>query len=105
MTNRNFELKIGKGTEKFSIPEAQLLYELVGENQSPPKDLAIAYRYALDHPIDSPPLSEIVNPGETVAIAVSDITRVWQHNELTLPILIDHLNESEIGRASCRERV
>ncbi len=96
MTNRNFELKIGKGTEKFSIPEAQLLYELVGENQSPPKDLAAAYRYALDHPIDSPPLSEIVNPGETVAIAVSDITRVWQHNELTLPILIDHLNESGI---------
>ena len=97
MSNREFELKIGKGTEKFSIPDEQLLYELVGENQAPPEDLAAAYRYALDHPIDSPPLSEIVNPGETVAIAVSDITRVWQHNELTLPILIDHLNEAGIA--------
>jgi lactate racemase len=97
MANRHFALKIGKGTEKFTIPETQILYELVGENLAPPEDLAAAYRYALDHPIDSPPLREIVNPGETVAIAVSDITRVWQHNELTLPILIDHLNAAGIA--------
>ena len=97
MTDRHFELKIGKGAQTFSIPEEQLLYELIGKNNAPPEDLTAAYRYALDHPIDSPPLSEIVNPGETVAIAVSDITRVWQHNELTLPILIDYLNEAGIA--------
>ena len=97
MTGRHFELKIGKGTASFSIPREQLLYELVGENRAPPADLATAYRYALAHPIDSPPLSEIVNPGETIAITVSDITRVWQHNELTLPILIDYLNEAGIA--------
>jgi nickel-dependent lactate racemase len=97
MTDRHFELKIGKGTTGFSIPQEQLLYELIGENITPSKDLASAYGYALDHPIDSPPLKEIVNPGETIAIAVSDITRVWQHNELTLPILIDYLNEAGIA--------
>ncbi len=97
MTNKHFELKIGKRTESFSIPAEQLLYELMGKNRTPPEDLATAYRYALAHPIDSPPLSEMVNPGETVAIAVSDITRVWQHNELTLPILIDYLNEAGIA--------
>ncbi len=97
MKERRFELNIGKGTEKFSIPEEQLLYELLGENQAPPEDLSIAYRYALANPIDSPPLAEIINPGETVAIAVSDITRVWQHNELTLPILIDTLNKAGIA--------
>ena len=68
MADRYFELKIGKGTEKFSIPEKQLLYELVGKNQPPPEDLAAAYGHALDHPIDSPPLGEIVKPGETVCI-------------------------------------
>lgn len=93
----HFKLKIGKGTAKFSIPTEQLLYEIVGENRTPPEDLAAAYGYALDHPIDSPPLKEIVTPGETIAIAVSDITRVWQHNELTLPILIDYLNEAGIA--------
>ena len=97
MPDRHFELKIGKGTAHFSIPEEQLLYELLGKNLTPPKDLASAYMYALDHPTDSPPLREIVNPGETVAIAVSDITRVWQHNELTLPILIDYLNQAGIA--------
>ncbi len=82
MASREFELKIGKGTAKFSIPAEHLLYELVGENIAPPEDLEEAYRHALAYPIDSPPLSEIVNPGETVVIAGSDITRVWQHNEL-----------------------
>lgn len=97
MTNRQFELKIGKTTARFSIPKDQILYELVGENLAPPEDLAAAYRHALAYPIDSPPLAEIVNPGETVAITVSDITRGWQHNELTLPILIDALNETGIA--------
>ncbi len=92
----HFELKIGKGTSKFSIPTEQLLYEITGKNRTPPEDLAAAYEYALDHPIDSPPLKEIVNPGETIAIAVSDITRVWQHNELTLPILANYLNKAGI---------
>lgn len=97
MASREFELKIGKDVAKFSIPAEHLLYELVGENIPPPEDLETAYRHALAHPIDSPPLSEIVNPGETVAIAVSDITRVWQHNELTLPVLIDALNKAGIA--------
>ena len=89
MKNIEFTLKIGKGTTSFSIPEAQLLYQLVGRNRKPPENLAAAYRNALDHPIDSPPLKEIVKPGQTVAITVSDITRGWQRNQLTLPILID----------------
>ncbi len=96
MADRHFELKIGRGAEQFSIPENQLLYELKGNNLAPPENLESAYQHALAHPIDSPPLSEIVNPGETVAIAVSDITRAWQHNELTLPILINTLNQAGI---------
>ena len=91
MTGRHFELKIGKGTASFSIPREQLLYELVGENRAPPADLATAYRYALAHPIDSPPLSEIVNPGETIAITVSDIT-----------IQIGNYIDNEVGFEKCR---
>ncbi len=97
MKNIDFTLKIGKGTTSFSIPESQVLYQLVGRNRKPPENLAAAYRNALDHPIDSPPLNEIVKPGQTVAITVSDITRGWQRNDLTLPILIDYLNEAGIA--------
>jgi nickel-dependent lactate racemase len=78
------------------FPENHLLYNLVGRNVEPPADLAGAYRRALDHPIDSPPLSELVKPGETVVITVSDITRAWQRNDLTLPVLVNYLNEAGI---------
>jgi nickel-dependent lactate racemase len=97
MQQKSFTLKIGKGTTAFSIPEAQLLYELVGRNRQAPQNLAEAYRHALAHPIDSPPLGEIVKPGERLAITVSDITRGWQRNDLTLPILIDYLNEAGVA--------
>lgn len=97
MENKEFTLKIGKGSTTFSIPTEQLLYNLVGRNLKPPENLTAAYLKALDNPIDSPPLKEIVNPGETVVIAVSDITRGWQRNDLTLPVLIDYLNQAGIA--------
>lgn len=96
MKNVDFTLNIGKGTVNCAIPEEQLLYNLVGENIAPPEDLKSAYIAALDNPIDSPPLRELVNPGEKIAITVSDITRGWQRNHLTLPILIDYLGEAGI---------
>lgn len=96
MDSSDFTLKIGKGTTSFSIPAEQLLYNLVGCNRKAPEDLTAAYLNALNNPIDSPPLKEIVNPGEKVAITVSDITRAWQRNHLTLPVLIDYLNEAGI---------
>lgn len=96
MADRQFTLKYGKGTMSFSLPEADLRDVLKGQNRQPPADLASAYRQALDHPIDSPPLKELVRPGETVAITVSDITRGWQRNDRVLPVLIDTLNEAGI---------
>lgn len=93
----DFTLKIGKETTTFSLAREQLLYNLVGCNRKPPEDLTKTYIEALDNPIDSPPLKEIVKPGETVAIAVSDITRAWQKNHLTLPVLINYLNDAGIA--------
>jgi nickel-dependent lactate racemase len=97
MADKAFSLGYGKGQMAFAIPETHLLYELVGRNPRPPADLAAAYRHALEHPVDSPPLREIIRPGETVAITVSDITRGWQRNPLTLPILVDCLNEAGVS--------
>jgi nickel-dependent lactate racemase len=97
METKRFALKYGKGTVAFDLPAAHLLVELTGVNRRPPADLAAAYREALAHPIDSPPLAEIVKPGEKVAITVSDITRGWQRNDRTLPILVDVLNEAGVA--------
>ncbi len=101
MENVDFTLNIGKEAVTFSLLKEQVLYHLQGRNRRPPEDLKKAYLHALDHPIDCPPLKEIVNAGEKVAITVSDITRGWQRNNQTLPVLIDYLvaagiNEEDI---------
>ena len=41
--------------------------------------------HALDHPIDAPPLKEIVKPNDTVAITVSDITSIPKGREKRKP--------------------
>ena len=100
MAIRDFQLKYGKGIVSFKIPQEEILYELKGKDYPALPDLQKAYRHALDHPIDSPPLREIVKPGEKVVVTVSDITRGWQRNDQVLPILIETLNEAGIPDAN-----
>jgi nickel-dependent lactate racemase len=97
MAGKNFILKYGKGEVAFSVPEEQLLYELTGRERKAPTDLPAAYRHALDHPIDSPPLKELLKPGNKVAIMVSDITRGWQRNAEVLPLLLEYLQAAGIS--------
>ncbi len=97
METRKFSLRFGKGTAVFRIPEEHLLYEVIGNNRPALPDLAGAYLHALDHPIDAPPLKEIIKPSDTVAITVSDITRSWQKNDSTLALLIEYLNEAGVA--------
>ncbi len=52
-------------------------------------------RRALTHPIASPPLAEMVSPGERVVIVTSDITR-YTCSEIYLPILVEELNRCGI---------
>ncbi len=95
MALRRFTLKYGKGTVSFGLPEEQVLCEVLG-SAYPEADLEKAYRHALDHPTDAPPLRELARPGERVTITVSDITRAWQRNDLTLPILLETLNAAGV---------
>jgi lactate racemase len=100
MAFRDFQLKYGKGIVSFKIPQEEILYELQGKNYPALADLQGAYSQALDHPIDAPPLREIVKPGEKVVVTVSDITRGWQKNDQVLPVLIETLNNAGIPDAN-----
>jgi nickel-dependent lactate racemase len=93
---RRFELRYGKGSLGLEIDAPELLGVITGCAHPAVPDLSRAYREALDHPIDAPPLRELVRPGERVAVAVSDITRVWQRNDLTLPVLLETLNAAGV---------
>jgi nickel-dependent lactate racemase len=54
-----------------------------------------AVQSALDHPIGTPPLREVVHPGERVAIIVNDITRLTR-TDMLLPPIVNTLNAAGI---------
>ncbi|MDU2063879.1 MAG: nickel-dependent lactate racemase [Sporomusaceae bacterium] len=96
MSDKTFFLKYGKEEMSLTIPEKQLICEVLGKEYPPLTDVVTAVRQAIRQPIDAPPLREIVKPGEKVVLTVSDITRAWQRMDLILPVLLAELNEAGI---------
>ena len=92
---KTFEFGYGKGTQKVDLPEEHIIYDLHGKEVAVEKDIAAAALTALRNPIDSKPLSEIVKPGEKVAIVVSDETRLCYTDQF-LPVIVKELNEQGI---------
>jgi nickel-dependent lactate racemase len=87
------ELSFRYGSESRTL---RLAPELACETllpQSLPtlEDPVSAIRAALADPIGTPPLREIIHPGERVAILVNDITRLV-HSEVFLPVIVDEIN-------------
>ncbi len=66
-------LKYGRGERPFRFDESRFDILSATEDKPPLSDIEIGER--LDSPIDSPPLEDIVKPGETVLIVVPDATR------------------------------
>ena len=100
MAFRSFSLRYGKSQVSFELPEDQISTVITGKEVKAIDNLEDTYLHSLDHPIDSAPLRYMVKPGETVAVAVSDITRVWQKNDQTLPLLLNYLNDAGIPDAN-----
>lgn len=80
-------LAFGSDTLEFDLPGADLLQVPEPKSTTPPQDLIDS---ALRNPIGSPPLEQLVRPGEKVAIVTSDITR-YTGSEFYLPLLFDRL--------------
>jgi len=89
-------MKYGRGEVVFSLPAGQIYFEVVGKDYPAVSDIPGAIRTALERPIDSPPLKEMLHPTDKVAIAVSDITRSWQRMDLVLPTLLDTISETGV---------
>lgn len=90
------KLKYGKEYVKFELPEENLM-EIVEPNEFTKlgtEDEII--KHALENPIASARLRELVKPGETVCIVISDITRSWQKMSKYLPYIVDELNSAGI---------
>ena len=91
------ELGFGAGVQSLNIPDQNLLgvltpnpveKNLTGENE---------VRRALENPIGTPPLKEIVKAGEKIAIITSDITRPMPTYKV-MPALLDELYAAGIRK-------
>ena len=90
-------MKFGKESFPVTLPPERILGELEPNQVDLPKRTPAEHiRFALDHPIDSPSLKELVKPGETVCIVISDVTRRWQSPETYLPVLVQELEDAGI---------
>ncbi|EFC90890.1 conserved hypothetical protein [Dethiosulfovibrio peptidovorans DSM 11002] len=86
-----FTLAYGKGELPLGLPE-NLKLESVLEPPTP-RDVSEEEIIldGLENPIDSPRLRDLLSPGETVCVVVSDVTRAWQRMSVYLPFLVDEI--------------
>ncbi|MGP1521800.1 MAG: nickel-dependent lactate racemase [Treponema sp.] len=71
----NIELGFGNGIQMLEVPDANVSEILVPNEIDFSLSAEEAVRRALENPIGSPRLRDIVKPGEKIAIVTSDITR------------------------------
>ena len=82
------KLKYGSTTLKA---QSSWDYQQLVPEKLPTGDAGRLVARALERPIGSPSLEQIVRPGESVVIVTSDITR-YTGSEIYLPLLVDELN-------------
>lgn len=91
------QCRFGPETIPVRFPEAWPVETLVSPGLNPRGTDLELVESALDNPIGSPRLGEIVGPGEEAVIVVSDLSRVWHRPAAFLPSLLGRLNRAGIG--------
>jgi nickel-dependent lactate racemase len=93
---KTVKMKLGNGYVAVSVPEENFLGMVVKDiapSEMTEEDVILE---ALAHPIGTPRLKEIVKPGNTVCIVISDVTRAWQRMSVYLPFVVKELNEAGV---------
>ena len=89
-----YTFKYGTGTLDFDYPAEDVINVLEPSViELPDMTEEEIIRNAIENPIGSPKLEEIIKPGETVCIGIPDITRNWAKPKLVCQILIEKLEK------------
>jgi nickel-dependent lactate racemase len=83
------ELPYGRGALKARVPDANLQGVLLPKQSAAPPDEAVLLREALDNPIGTARLRELVQPGQKVVVVTSDLTRPCPSERLLPPLLAE----------------
>jgi Uncharacterized conserved protein len=93
------------GDKEFSVQlgNGLIAAELHSNMVALPRKSALEHiNEALDNPIGSPRLEEMLKPGQTVCLVVPDSTRLWQSPSVYVPAVVARLNKCGIRDADIR---
>jgi nickel-dependent lactate racemase len=96
------KMKYGNGYLDVTVPERNLLGVIQKDVKPEDRTEEEVILEALANPIGRPRLDELVRPGETVCIVVSDVSRAWQRMSVYLPHIVAQLNGAGIGDEDIR---
>lgn len=91
-----YSLPWGRKVLNFNLPGKVRVLTIEAKPRTPLENFPEKVREALASPISSPPLIQLVRPGDKVAIITSDITRLAYRTEEYLPLTIEVLREAGI---------
>ena len=77
------------------IPDHNLIFDVLPKDVPPAENFEETLRQALDNPIGTPPLGEMLKPGQKIIIISDDNTRITPSKQI-IPVLLDTLNEAGI---------
>jgi len=92
-----FTLGFGSCTQKLNVPDENLICVLMPNTVQQGLTGEAEVSRALENPIGTQRIGQIVRPGETVAIVTSDITRPLPSYKI-LPLLVEELLQAGIRR-------
>ena len=95
----NLTLPYGKSLLSATIPDEWLGLVVLPKDIPPCKDVQELVQDALNAPIGSPPLRDLIRPGMQVAIIVDDYTRKTPIQQV-LPLILEELLTTGISRAN-----
>ncbi len=90
------KMKYGKEKVDISIPEDNLLGVIKSNEHDDQRTEEQVITEALENPIASARLKDLVHNGEKVCIIVSDVTRAWQKMNRFLPYIVEELNKGGV---------
>jgi len=83
-------LPYGKGFLPVNIPDPHIGQIALPSPVTPANDIQSLVKEAVGHPIGSPPLAQVVQPDQSIAIIVDDYTRKTPVSKI-LPVILDIL--------------
>ena len=92
----NFEVGYGTGIQQFALAKEQWMGTLMANPVEKGLTGVAAVEDALDHPIGSPALEELVRPGQKVVIVTSDISRPMPSYKV-LPSVLKRLEKAGVS--------